>query len=224
MSNELLKETAFAKIERVDGTIVKTFKKPIEYIDKEWLEHYKEFNKRYKNLVTVYEANRHIMVMEDIDGINLQEYTNQISKFNELDFHQWPITRVDLFNFIEFQLKALSDFFKYSAEIKKSWMHTDAGLHNTMLMPNNKMILIDPESIILSNYPSNNVFMQTFSHTMLCIQQMEVKELEVSYRLSQEDKHKLSREFSDFDNEVTNKIDRYKKIITELGGPQIWKT
>lgn len=135
-----------ARVTKTGNKVIKQFHTPHEHITDEWFDAYSLYQKTYQNVVEVYEYSPEYIVMEYVEGseINLDEY--------------WYIKEQSRDSYIKFHelLKQLSNFdfqfHEFAINYGKAFYHRDCGHGNMILTNENKIILIDPDAFMFDYF------------------------------------------------------------------------
>ena len=149
---QILKECDRVKITHVGDRVIKEYSTPKDYIDETWLLYYQTYASRYSGVVKVYEADKHHIMMDYIEGKNL----NYIL-WNEPELgynHQF------IYKSFTAILQSLTNMAEFSSTKKNEWFHEDAGTHNFMYT-GKEFILIDPDSFALNDNPYPGTFVSS---------------------------------------------------------------
>ena len=137
------KSTIIAKGDKV----IKTFGRPMEFIDEEWLRHYKTFHKMYGGVVRVHDADKNHIVMDFVEGSTLNDtFWKEKGLDHKLGYEAFAAI-----------LSCLSHMSEYSSTIDRVWFHNDAGMHN-YVVSNGHFILVDPDAFKLTRNPYPGTF------------------------------------------------------------------
>ena len=142
---QILKEDDEVKIIREGDRVIKEFKQERHYIDKIFLEHYRNFERLYGGVVKVHDADPHQIVMDYVEGKCLKNllYNNDAGYHHHRKFSYKSFAAI---------LQSLSDMAHYSSTIYTTWFHEDAAIHN-FIYTGKDFILIDPDSFVLTDNP-----------------------------------------------------------------------
>lgn len=129
----ILKDDPRVRVELKDNLIHKEFKKPINHLDEDWYNYYKKFVDEYGITPKIYEGDNTYMIMEKIEGEELQPGTGM--RHNEYIYKMTEI---------------FYKFSKFSYDHNCYLFHLDLNISN-IIVNNNEWKVIDPDSITI--YP-----------------------------------------------------------------------
>jgi RIO-like serine/threonine protein kinase len=149
---KILKDDEHSKVTREGDRVIKEFTVERDIIDKTWFSHYQAFSDLYGGVVKLYEANRHHIVMDYVEGESLMSILYAPA-------HRLRPQRHLRFSYKCFaaMLQSLANMAEFSSTINSVWFHSDAAAWN-FRYSKNKFILIDPDAFDLMDDPYPGTF------------------------------------------------------------------